>query len=471
MSAFTEMTLVAALFPSALWVVLWASAVIRARRAAAWIRRQADGLAASPAGARSGIPLFVLLPCLEEQGIVDETLNHFSAVWEAFPDATIIAITGESEVVRHQRSGSPAAGHVYTADLVDAWIARTKASRVLRFHEPAASGTKATKLQFALESLRRMHGEQLERSWIGIYDFDSRPPPTTFFALARQLSTIAADQDVAVIQQIPYIGGADLDLAATCSAGFLQAVAHTERTLAVETDIRLRQAGKACWEIRYAMGAGLFVRANALLSVGGFPDYSDDIALGYRLDLAGEPRTVLAVPNFVQPAPSLGAIIRQYRRIYLGIFNFRNEIDWWHQRRPGGIALTYARFVLTNLRSFSNSARFVLAGSACTLAFMMGGPGLGLLLAALFHASEGCACVSYYVHMEGIRKRYGFRATQRRSVVPIVLLGPLYLYVLPVSMLLDHFARRLFSPREAALVAQDKTPRRMTQSRAVGGPP
>ncbi|WP_164714733.1 glycosyltransferase family 2 protein [Burkholderia ambifaria] len=437
------------------WAALCWTAWWRSRCGVSWIVSEMKSLGSQdPSHSRCSDKLFVFLPALEEQSIVQDTLDHFSAVLAPFPNATIIVITGESERVRRDTNNS---SEELTSDVVDKWITRNGNGRVVRLHEPALTGTKATKLQFAWSKLVERHGGAfVRRSWIAIYDFDSRPPPETFVALAREIRIGRVD----VVQQVPHIAGSQIGQRPSTSASCAQAVAHYERTLCIETDLRRRQSGKPTWEIRYAMGAGLFLKARCLNLTEGFPDYSDDIALGYRLDLLGVRRGVLPVPNFVQPAPSFGAIVKQYRRIYLGIFSVRREIHWFTKKSDGMVsaAMLLARMMVSNLRSFSNSIRFVIAVAAVLIAMQVR-PGLAAAMLMTYVVGEFLAAFDYLRSMDKVRRSCDPGLGRLRQSVPGTLSSVFFQGAFPCLMLIDYICHRAWWRYDALKIAADKTPR------------
>ncbi|MDC5008216.1 hypothetical protein OHW24_12950 [Acinetobacter baumannii] len=439
-----------------LWGGLCCRSWLRSIRATNWILSEKEVLTLSPVSENiCEKKLFVLLPALEEQPIVDETLNYFSKILSPFPNATIIVITGESERVRRDELGSK---EEMTNSLVDKWIANNIDHCVIRLHEPALSGTKSTKLQFAWQKLKEQFGRNyIEDSWFAIYDFDSRPPQETFIALARELKNGQAD----VIQQVPHIAGSEIHEYSSTSASRTQAIAHYERTLCIETDLRREQTG-ATWEIRYAMGAGLFLKASCLEKTEGFPEYSDDIALGYRLDLLEIPRVVLSVPNMVQPAPSFRALIKQFRRINLGVFSVHKEVEWFLNKNKVKTKKFFIlmRVIASHSRSLSNIIRFI----AAILASFFVLPNSILLACSfvlIYLIGESLAVFSYSRLMNRVRRSYTNNLQDISLPISGSIIGAFFLGAIQFFFLLDFFIYRIRNGHNVLKVAGDKTKRKV----------
>jgi hypothetical protein len=259
--------------------------------------------------------IYLLLPALHEQTLVVSTLDHFSSVVSGEARVSVVVITSESE---QQGSGSESS----TASLVDDWISANPFANVERLHDRCENGSKSTKLNLAVAELsKRSLYLDPTRVMFGVYDFDSRPHRSTI----RELAYLVARGDLPpLVQQIPYTLGKIHRLPAP-SVGRMLGIGHLERALALEGE-QYRKVDEAHRDgrpppfLRGCMGAGLFIRADVLSSVGSFPPRSDDITLGYRLDLLRVRRCVLLTPNLVEPPPSALLGFRQMLRIYEGVY-------------------------------------------------------------------------------------------------------------------------------------------------------
>ena len=330
--------------------------------------------ASLPSGGSVSSPLashlYLLLPALREQSLVNSTLDHFESLMNGQRQVSTIVITSDSEQLV-EGSGTT------TADLVDNWLSKHPFANVQRLHDPRTGGSKATKLNFAVGVLvDRHYGQDPSSLMIGIYDFDSRPMPGTLQELAA-LSSPKGFPPLA--QQVPYPIMA-IDRLPPRSAGRVLGIGHLERALALEGE-RYRQVDKEHQRgrippfLRGCMGAGLFIRADILIRAGGFPPASDDITLGYRLDLLGVRRQDLVTPNLVEPPPTAVLALRQMLRIYRGVYTAVPEaISFEAGIFPRNAAIGAA--LNTHLRDAEPSARLLLAIAALIAAWSTGSTAL-----------------------------------------------------------------------------------------------
>lgn len=438
------------------WFFLWLLNVYRSLAAAKWILDEMNALRMpSDMHLSSSLKseLFVLLPALREQSIVTDTLEHFQKISRHISNITIVVITGSSEEVENNSKTID-----LTRDAVDCWITNNPEARVIRLHETAHFSTKATKLQFAWHDLsKKLGADRIQASWFAIYDFDSRPPYQTFLSLDKYINS----DDFDVIQQVPHIAGKKMDGRHIKHAGHLQAVAHYDRTLSIETHLRRAQSKHASYEIKYAMGAGLFLRVSCLEHTGGFPYYSDDIALGYRLDLVGMRRTVLPVPNIVEPAPSFRAIFKQSRRIYIGVFSLKKELDWFRNisNHRSHVPKLRLRLIVSYLSNFTNSVRFLLFLAAVVVGTSTSAYFLPLLLVA-YPCFEGSLIFCYSKLMTKIRKACDENYGSIKQSLFETFLAIFYLGAFQSLMILDYILLLSIQPKKSVMkIISDKTPR------------
>lgn len=57
-------------------------------------------------------------------------------------------------------------------------------------------------------------------------------------------------------------------------------------------------------KIQYCMGSGMFIKYQDLVELNGFPVYSDDIALGYKLFIRNKKEVVVPHVNSVYATTS-----------------------------------------------------------------------------------------------------------------------------------------------------------------------
>jgi hypothetical protein len=428
----------------------------RARWSLRWITREMAG--GDPpvrrASAAPGARVVVLLPCLNEQSLVDDTLDYFSTMpGVAEGRVLIVPITGESEAelnraaagripelarrwwaepgrdafIRHNGGLLPLPSYdevaalrrdsasleafqaglarlhgrlPSTASLIDRWTERHAPGgareRILRLHEPATQGSKASKLNFAVDALRKNRPGVMDDPWtyLAIYDFDSRPARGTFAWVLDWVDERAAHAAPlpTVLQQVPHPLGSALDSLRPTSLPYLWAVTHTERTLGLEAydhAVEMARAARRPGHPRICMGAGMHLRARDLAHAGPFPHDSDDIAFGHRLDWLGCRRALIPHPNLVQPAPSAAAVTRQSRRIFATRGMFVRELAWVRRNRPEtAIPRPWSRVLSARLVNHWPEMRLLAIAGAVPLAWFGHSAAAGLALGAALYAAQ-----------------------------------------------------------------------------------
>lgn len=169
--------------------------------------------------------------------------------------------------------------------------------RFMHIHYPNHYGNKASQMNYALEILKKQGAiAEPERTYVGVYDADSKPPRPTLTALS-----IAASEDLAAaFQQYP------IYLQDTTGLGPLmrnEAWLQTARSVSIEiprqlhinTEIKKgRRNGRT---FTYCIGHGEFLRADWLMRTG-FPEEPpiDDLPTGLMLSLAEQ--RIVPLPFF-----------------------------------------------------------------------------------------------------------------------------------------------------------------------------
>jgi cellulose synthase/poly-beta-1,6-N-acetylglucosamine synthase-like glycosyltransferase len=168
---------------------------------------------------------------------------------------------------------------------------------VLHVHYPHIQGNKASQMNYALEVITREGViEDPPRTYVGVYDADSRPHPMSLLSLA-----LHAEEDLApAFQQFSiYLAGAQSLGAVMRNEAWLQ----TARSIAVEYPRQLRvnkdlETGIATGKtFTYCIGHGEFLRADWLVDAR-FPEKPlvDDIPTGFMLSLARQ--RIVPLPFF-----------------------------------------------------------------------------------------------------------------------------------------------------------------------------
>jgi hypothetical protein len=259
--------------------------------------------------------LHILVPALREQPYVQRTVTAFAAVRDACPYASVWFVTTDRE--------QPAIdGDKTTRKLLERALAGIGSERMAVLHDPRPSGNKASQLNWAvarLDQRQRRAGTAEGQVWIGVFDFDSQPHSSTAAWVAARADAGASE----VIQVVP-IGVTTLAgpprSVFTRTVILTEALHHASRSLGVER-WKLDQAASGRRMPLYLVGAGMFVRRDALRAAGGFP-FVDDVPLGYRLFLQGARFATVPVLNRVDLPDTIAAHLGSLKFIARGVVSW-----------------------------------------------------------------------------------------------------------------------------------------------------
>lgn len=294
--------------------LLWEAVTLRRARQTARTALAAPPPAPGDEGTAAPPVLHVLVPGLGEQPYVARTVAAFAAVRDAYPHAHIWFVTTA-------REQAPSGGETTRAAL-ERQLLGMQAWRMAVLEDPRPEGNKASQLNWAVEYVDQKFGGD-EQNWIGVFDFDSQPPAET----AAWVAATARASGAEAIQVVP-IGTRTLagppKAAATRAVVFTEALHQAARSLGVER-WKLDQAAAGRRMPQYLVGAGMFVRRDALRSVGGFP-FVDDVPLGYRLFLEGARFGTVPVLNRVDLPDTVTAHLGSLKFIARGITSWPSAL-------------------------------------------------------------------------------------------------------------------------------------------------
>ncbi|MGW2702321.1 glycosyltransferase [Streptomyces sp. NPDC001340] len=257
----------------------------------------------------------MLVPGLGEQPYVARTVAAFAAVRDHYPHAYIWFVT----TAREQASSG---GEETTRATLERLLRQMDTQRMAVMEDPRPEGNKASQLNWAVECIDEKFDSN-EHAWIGVFDFDSQPPAETAAWVAHTARASGAE----AIQVVP-IG--TTTLAGPPKTATSQAVVLTEalhqaaRSLGVER-WKLDQAASGRRMPQYLVGAGMFVRRDALRSVGGFP-FVDDVPLGYQMFLHGAHFATVPVLNRVDLPDTVTAHLGSLKFIARGITSWPSAL-------------------------------------------------------------------------------------------------------------------------------------------------
>lgn len=226
---------------------------------------------------------YVFLPALREQSIVEETLRHFSSLNYPKEHLKIKVLTTEREEFEYQKNGKDT--------ITTQTLAREFANKINGelgydvievIHYPHTKGNKASQLNYGIEEIKK-DDIDLSKTYVGVFDFDSRPEKDI---LILSVNKAIRKKYPDVIQPLPvFLSNASnlskkpKNFMIVCHSTF-----QSVRSFGIEAWRLLVAENSKKWLTPiYCMGAGLFLKLDALVEIGGFPPTVDDIPLGFRL--------------------------------------------------------------------------------------------------------------------------------------------------------------------------------------------
>lgn len=243
--------------------------------------------------------IWFILPALNEVKIAEETVSYYYELIKPYSQqCELVIIT------------SPETGENNTYKCIQ----RLQAVYPVTLKYDRFSQSKQEKLN---RIYREIKANSPQPFWIFVFDFDARPSPTL---IERAIKETRTGKGTEMIQAIP------VTTAVPGSGWFssLSALDHLYRVLFVESFLN---HFKWKYYLRLGMGACLLIRSTALDRTGGFPEYSDDIELGYRLDLlAVRRKTIMEYPTMT-PVKDFDAYLKQYSKIMLGVLSLKRVFN------------------------------------------------------------------------------------------------------------------------------------------------
>lgn len=213
-----------------------------------------------------------------------------------------------------------------TKEVIERSLAAINPERMAILNDPSPAGNKASQLNWAVAQLdgdRAGTGAAEDRVWIGVFDFDSQPHPST----AAWVAALASARTAEAIQVVP-LGTSTLASPPpgllTRSVILTEALHHASRSLGVER-WKLDQADHGRRMPMYLVGAGMFIRRDSLRAAGGFP-FVDDVPLGYRLFLRGARFTTVPVLNRVDLPDTIAAHLGSLKFIARGVVSWPSAL-------------------------------------------------------------------------------------------------------------------------------------------------
>lgn len=316
--------------------------------------------------------LLVLLPLLDEQTMVEPLIDHFTAM-ACVPGRTrFVLITTEKE------RADPARGPT-TRTRVERALQerRLDDGRWQHLHFPRVHAFRADQLNFAVGLVASL--SPAARTYVGVYNADSRPDLDTFQALSddacaereRTGELPSVYQQGAVYTVPPRHRRHSALLVAAAAFQTVYTIAHLLRRLVAASGAPVRGCGQLARAVPVQLlGHGEFVRMDVLAQVGLFPAfaYADGLLLGWLLALHGHTIRVLPAFDHCEMPPTIGALVRQHKAWFVGLLNL-----------PAAVRIRYAQERPADRRRL---VVFCVRRMAATIGWGLRAPAIAVLLLA-----------------------------------------------------------------------------------------
>ncbi len=275
--------------------------------------------------------LYLFLPLLREQSILDELFVRFTRGVEQFDELRVVFITTEREIIdnRGQVEGTTIGG---LKTLIEQY--QGSKERIIHLHYPHYNHVVAEQLNYGLTHINKIAKESDAKAYIAIYNADSVVENSTFDLLLK-----TAKANVGVAQQ---------------SSLFLWNVPKllSDRKYLL-TGFGLYQS---CWTLQHELTRYIFCRKHLpwlptlierhslvhcvmhglLIELGllnkarGFPKINigaEDLALGFILKVQGHHVYPLGILENAETPNQLKTLVNQLAGWFLGVLGY--FVFWW----------------------------------------------------------------------------------------------------------------------------------------------
>ncbi len=274
--------------------------------------------------------IYVLLPALKEQKIVNETIEWFKGITYK-GNIKYIIITSEKEEKYYKDNNID---EVTTSKLVDEKLEKIKDKRFIHYHYPETNGNKSSQLNYAIDQII-MSKVDLENTYISVFDFDSKPDVDTFNVLCK---VAEHKNNPDVIGQVPMCFKNYVKFSNNSSKilVLLYAFQQTIRATAIEK-FKLLISSFTNFNIpQYCMGACMHIKLKTLIENDKFPIFVDDLTLGYRLSIRNCKFAYLPSSNYVLIPNKIFDYVNSSVLIFKGITTYLSEIKRARKRNLWG---------------------------------------------------------------------------------------------------------------------------------------
>ena len=266
--------------------------------------------------------LFIAIPCLREQKIIEDTIKHFRKIC----NLPIVIITTFKENFEAGNSKN----YITTRNIVESNILN-KYSDIYLIEYPLTNGYMADQLNFMLKHLTELNFYDEKKDWyMALYNADSKPIRTTFKSVFYQIN-----RDKKVIQQYSY-----------CFKNFNSLDFITKGFAIYQSNFEIKvglfnSSLNYKYLYNYVVGHGLTINLKILESMGNFNTkfWCEDIYLTMKLKFNNIKITPIIELENIENAVSINQIVKQnavwydttrkYKLIYEDISKEENRISFY----------------------------------------------------------------------------------------------------------------------------------------------
>lgn len=299
-----------------------------------WSRRRLASVTAFSQSYGGGSRIICVVPMYLEQDIAANAVRFWHRLGQRVDIDQVIFVTTEKEQTGRDET---------TRDIVATELARLGYPERLRLlHCGEAHRFRAAQLNLAVKWAGLAEGSagpSDDRTWIGVYNADSRPADSTFAELAQCAS---AEPNTRVYQQlVDYVVPERPGTRTVASGNAVLQTWWTRSHYYARNRCGGRERSWRATRTAYStFGHGEFIRSDFLNDIGGFPDfaYADGLLLGWICRLRAEQIGLLASRDRAEVPRTARDLVTQQKAWIRGLFNFGATVAWC--RRHGHLLLT-----------------------------------------------------------------------------------------------------------------------------------
>ncbi|NUK13978.1 glycosyltransferase [Streptomyces lunaelactis] len=329
------------------------------------LRSEADRAEHEHAPLSEAPGLTVIIPALREQAVIPRSLAHFADLAAQWPQLSVLVVTAARE------AAETPSGRQTTEDLCRDLAQKHNdllAREVFHVVSYPGQGRRASQLNHAVAALDKLVPPAGD--YVAVFDADAVPD-----ARLRAQFAHAATGRPAMIQQ-PMLSAFPSGGGRRSAVMSGQDLAAFRRTLGIE--YRRIKVARRCAPgqsprlltalarpMVYGVGSGLILRRDKIEDIGYFQEPHDDLAVGHRLSMAGEPIAVLPSVNIVEPYQSVADMARAFSSVAFANAATRHDYRF-AAARPTQLSRTGQRLLAA--RALADGAAWALGPVVVTAA-------------------------------------------------------------------------------------------------------